>query len=118
MYVPRFGFLLLLIAGVVLMFPWNFPQFSAAWVQYLVPVVLAVFFVLQVVDAGFGLSLKDLMDRFERHLAGWLEERMMWLGPVEEDDLAFGVRDDLLPSGDVLTALPAATRTEQQDEEA
>ena len=90
-------------------------ELSAAWVPYLVSGVLAVFFALQLVDAGFGLSLKDLMGRLEGGLAGWLEEKMMWLRPLEEDDPALGARDALLPSANILTALPPATHTGQQD---
>ena len=118
MYVPRFGLRLLLVAGVVLTFPWDFPGLSAAWVPYLISGVLAVFLALQLVDAGFGLSLKDLMGRLEGGLAGWLEEKMTWLRPLEEDDPALGARDALLPSANVLTALPPpATHTAQQDVE-
>jgi hypothetical protein len=84
--IPQWIIMTALVVGILLTFPFNLPGLSAAWMDYIAPVILALLLIAQLVDLGFDLSPKQLFSTGERHLAAWLAQKGQWLLTSVETD--------------------------------
>jgi hypothetical protein len=84
--IPQWIIMTALVVGILLTFPFNLPGLSAAWMDYIAPVILALLLMSQLVDLGFDLSPKQLFSTGERRLAAWLAQKGQWLLTSVETD--------------------------------
>lgn len=74
----------LIVAGILLTFPWNVPLLTTSWLNYLLPFGLITFLLLTIANLLKGLTVNIIMEKFESFVSKSLYKKFIHFAEIDE----------------------------------